>query len=95
MTFSIQVVIIATSNTPLNIKIQYTVKPRFSNTIRSGRLFENRFVRKPNHIFPLHIIKNKLICSIHERNYLFTWFHYTRGGQLFWPAGRIAVMEDS
>ena len=33
-----------------------TVKPRFSNTIRSGRLFENRFVRKPNHIFPLQII---------------------------------------
>ena len=72
-----------------------TVKPRFSNTIRSGRLFENRFVRKPNHIFPLQIIKKRLICSIRQKNNLFTWLHYTRGGQLFWLAGRIAVMEYS
>ena len=71
------------------------VKPRFLNTICSGRLFKNRFVRKPNHIFPLQIIKKRLICSIHQKNNLFTWLHYTRGGQLFWPAGRIAVMEAS
>ena len=72
---------------------QCTVKPRFSNTIRSGRLFKNRFFRKPNYIFSLQIIKKRLICFIHQKNNLFTWLHYTRGGQLFWPAGRIAVME--
>ena len=73
----------------------YTVKSRFSSTIHSGMLLENQFVRKPNHIFPLQIIKKRLICSIHQKNNLFTWLYYTRGDQLFWPAGRIAVMEAS
>ena len=75
--------------------VSIIVKPRFWNTIRSGGLFENRFVRKSNHIFPFQIIEKILICSINQKNNLFTWLHYTRGGQLLWPAGRIAVMEAS
>ena len=30
-----------------------TDKPQFTKTICSGKLFENRIVQKPNHIFPL------------------------------------------
>ena len=37
-------------------KKQSTVKPRFSTTIRSESLFQNRIVREPNHIFPLQIM---------------------------------------
>ena len=38
------------------------------------------FVRKPNHIFPLQIIKKRLICSIHQKNNLFTELGYTIPG---------------
>lgn len=36
--------------------LQSTVEPWFSNLIRSGKLFEKRFVRKPHHFFPLEIM---------------------------------------
>lgn len=39
------------------------VEHHFSNSLLSGRLFENRFVGKPNHLFRLEIMQIELICS--------------------------------
>ena len=59
------------------VQLLYTVKPRFLNTIRSGRLFKNRFARKLNHIFSLQIVLKRLIRSMYQKNNLFACLHYT------------------